>query len=66
MAQFQISALSCGTGHHSGIAAWRSTDEAPCEVIFVSATFVHDAAAAQAAPAFVCAACKQRAAVEPL
>lgn len=66
MAPFEITALACGTCHTSGIAAWRNENGAVREVIFVSATFVHDAAAAGAAPAFVCAACKQRAAVEPL
>lgn len=66
MAQFEITALACRNCHHSGIAAWRRPKDAPCEVIFVSATFVHDAAAAEATPAFVCADCKQRAAAESL
>lgn len=66
MAQFNITALSCGTCHQSGIAAWRSADAAPCEVVFVSATFHQDAAASGEAPAFRCVECKAAAAMRPL
>lgn len=66
MAQFNITALTCGTCHHSGIAAWRSVDDAPCEVIFVSATFRQNAAAPGATPAFTCVECKEAAVLRPL
>ena len=66
MAPLEISALTCGLCQKSGIAAWRSDYDAPFDVIFVSESFLHDATAPEAAPAFLCVECKHRAGADQM
>ncbi len=64
MAPLEITALTCGLCHTSGIAAWRSKNDTSRDVIFVSTPFLHDATAPETLPAFLCVACRRRAVAE--